>query len=67
MKLASEACLENLESFTTKYEQIAKLEHFICPKVCVCVWGGGGGTHPLVPPTFERAGARAPAALLLRP
>ena len=42
---------------------MAKLEHFIFPKV-----GGGGGSNPLVPPTFESAGAQAPAApLLLRP
>ena len=31
----------------------AKLEHLVCPKV--------GGTNPLVPPTFESAGAQAPA------
>ena len=39
---------------TTKYEQIVKLEHLLCPKV--------GGTNPLVPlPTFESGGgARAP-------
>ena len=35
---------------TTKYEQIVKLEHLLCPKV------GGGGTNPLVPPTFESGG-----------
>ena len=33
---------------------MAKLEHFIFPKV--------GGSNPLVPPTFESAGAQAPAA-----
>ena len=43
--------------------QIVKLEHLPCPKV------GGGGTNPLVPPTFESGEARAPppAPLLLRP
>ena len=42
---------------------MAKLEHLICPKV-------GGGLKPTCapPPTFESAGAQAPAApLLLRP
>ena len=40
---------------TTKYVQIVKLEHLLCPKV------GGGGTNPLVPPpTFESGEARAP-------
>ena len=47
LKLASEASQENFEKIvflTTKYEQIVKLEHLLCPKV------GGGGTNPLVPP-----------------
>ena len=39
---------------TTKYEQIAKLEHLICPKE--------GDTNPLVPLSFESVGARAHAA-----
>ena len=43
-----------LHFLTTKYEKIAKLEHLVCPKV--------GGSNPLVPPTFESAGAQAPAA-----
>ena len=55
--LASEASQENFEKIvflTTKYEQIVKLEHLLCQKV------GGGGTNPLVPPTFESGEARAP-------
>ena len=40
---------------TTKYEQIVKLEHLLCPKV------GGAQTH-LCPPTFESGEARAPPA-----
>ena len=46
----------------TKYEQIVKLEHLLCPKV-----GGGGGGHKLTcapPPTFESGEARAPPLLL---
>ena len=57
LKLASEASQENFEKIvflTTKYEQIVKLEHLLCPKV----GGGGGGSNPLAPP---------PAPLLLRP
>ena len=58
LMLASEASQENFEKknvfLTTKYEQIVKLEHLLCPKV------GGGGTNPLVPPTFESGEARAP-------
>ena len=47
---------------TTKYVQIVKLEHLLCPKV-----GGGVQTH-LCPPTFESGEARAPCPpLLLRP
>ena len=62
MKLASEASQENFSFLTLKNEEMAKLEHLICPKV------GGGGTNPLVPLTFESAGAQAPAApILLRP
>ena len=41
---------ENFEKnvfLTTKYEQIVKLEHLLCPKV------GGGGTNPLVPPPLS--------------
>ena len=35
---------------------MAKLEHLICPKV-----EGGGGTNPLVSPTFDSGvGAQAP-------
>ena len=58
LKLASEASQENFEKknvfLTTKYEQIVKLEHLLCPKV------GGGGTNPLVPPTFESGGGLVP-------
>ena len=67
LKLASEASQENFEKIvflTTKYVQIVKSEHLLCPKV-----GGGGGaqTH-LSPPTFESGEARAPLPpLLLRP
>ena len=58
VKLASEASQENFAFLTLKNEEMAKLEHLICSKV-----GGGGGaqTH-LSPPTFESAGAQAPAA-----
>ena len=43
VKLASEASQENFVFLTTKYEKKkAKLEHMVCPKVCVCVCGGGG-------------------------
>ena len=55
LKLASKASKENFEKIvflTTKYEQIVKLEHLLCPKV--------GGTNPLVPPTFESGEARVP-------
>ena len=58
VKLASGANEENFAFLTTKYDQLAKLEHLICPKV----WGaqthlcspllkvdGGGGHKP--PPT----------------
>ena len=57
--MASEASQENFEKIvflTTKYVQIVKLEHLLCPKV-------GGGTNPLVPPTFESGEARAPPPL----
>ena len=52
LKLASEASQENFEKIvflTTKYEQIVKLEHLLCPKV----GGGGAQTHLCPPPTFE--------------
>ena len=45
--MASGASEENFAFLTTKYDQMAKLEHLICPKV----WGGG--RNPLVLPTFE--------------
>ena len=67
LKLASEASQENLEKIvflTTKYEQIVKLEHLLCPKV------GGGGTNTLVPPIphfWKWGGTCPPAPLLLRP
>ena len=72
LKLASEASQGNFGEknvfFTTKYEQIVKLEHLLCPKVG---GGGGGGTNPLVPPTFESEGGGlvppCPPPLLLRP
>ena len=59
LKLASEASQEDFEKIvflTTKYEQIVKLEHLLCPKV------GGGGHKPTCapPPTFESGEARAP-------
>ena len=49
LKLASEASQENFEKnvfLTTKYEQIVKLEHLLCPKV------GGAQTH-LCPPLLK--------------
>ena len=49
--MASEASQENFGKIgllTTKYEQIMKLEHLLCPKV-----GGGGGHKPTcAPPHF---------------
>ena len=45
----------------TKYEQIVKLEHLLCPK-------GGGHKRTCAPPPLLKVGARAhPATLLLRP
>ena len=38
VKLAREASQENFAFLTTKYQQMAKAEYLICPKV-----GGGGG------------------------
>ena len=58
VKLAREASQENFAFLTTKYQQMAKAEHLICPKV----GGGGAQTHFCPPPTFESAGAQAPAA-----
>ena len=52
---------ENFEKnvfLTTKYEQIVKLEHLLCPKV-----GGGAQTHLCPPPPLLKVGgggARAP-------
>ena len=51
VKLAREASQENFAFLTTKYQQMAKAEHLICPKV-----GGGAQTHFCPPPTFESAG-----------
>ena len=42
---------------TTKYEEIAKSKHFVCPKV-----RGGGHKPTFAAPTFESARASAPAA-----
>ena len=57
--MASEASQENFEKnmfLTTKYEQIVKLEHLLCPKV-----GGGAQTHLCPPPpTFESGGLVPP-------
>ena len=55
VKLAREASQENFAFLTTKYQQMAKAEHLICPKV-------GGHKPTFGPPTFESAGAQAPAA-----
>ena len=49
VKLAREASQENFAFLTTKYQQMAKAEHLICPKVCVL--GGGGGHKPLLLPS----------------
>ena len=53
LKLASEASQENFEKMCFQSqnmpEQIAKLEHLLCPKVCVC---GGGGHKPTCAPHF---------------
>ena len=63
--MASEASQENFEKIvflTTKYVQIVKLEHLLCPKV------GGGGHKPTCAPHFWKWGGTCPPApLLLRP
>ena len=46
VKLASEASQENFASLALKNEEMAKLEHLICPKV------GGAQTHLSPPPHF---------------
>ena len=57
--MASEASQENFEKrnafLTTKYEQIVKLEHLLCPKV-----GGGGGHKPTCAPHFWKWGGTCP-------
>ena len=53
-KLASEASKEDSAIFNYKMWEKAKLEHLACPKV------EEAQTH-LRPPTFESAGAQAPA------
>ena len=53
-KLASEASQENFAFLTLKNEEMAKLEHLICPKV------GGGGSNPLVPPLLKVRGHKPP-------
>ena len=64
LKLASEASQENFEKkgfLTTKYEQIVKLKHLLCPKV-------GGHKPTCAPSTFESGGLVPPLPpLLLRP
>ena len=44
VKLAREASQENFAFLTTKYQQMAKAEHLICPKV------GGGHKPTFTPP-----------------
>ena len=55
LKLAGEASQENFENvfLSTKYEQIVKLEHLLCPKV------GGGHKPTCAPPPFESGDVRA--------
>ena len=50
VKLAREASQENFAFLTTKYQQMAKAEHLICPKV-----GGGAQTH-FCPPLLKVRG-----------
>ena len=60
-KLASEASQENFAFLTLKNEEMAKLEHLICPKV--------GGLKPTcAPPLLKVRGHKPPLPpLLLRP
>ena len=51
VKLAREASQENFAFLTTKYQQMAKAEHLICPKV----WGGAQ-THFCPPPLLKVRG-----------
>ena len=50
VKLESEASQEKFAYLTLKNEEMAKLEHLICPKV-----GGGAQTH-LCPPLLKVRG-----------
>ena len=62
LKLASEASQENFEKIvflTTKYEQIVKLEHLLCPKV----GGGGGGAQTHLCPPLLKVGRHVPPPL----
>ena len=56
---------EKIVFLTTKYEQIVKLEHLLCPKV------GGAQTHLCPPPPLLKVGRHVPPPpcppLLLRP
>ena len=55
VKLSSQASQENFEEiafFRTKYEQMTKLEHLICPK--------GGDTNPLVVPSLLKVQGHVP-------
>ena len=51
VKLAREASQENFAFLTTKYQQMAKAEHLICPKV-----EGGGHKPTFAPPLLKVRG-----------
>ena len=61
VKLAREASQENFAFLTTKYQQMAKAEHLICPKV----WGGGGAHKPIFasPPPLLKVRGHKPLLL----
>ena len=63
VKLRREASQENFAFLTTKYQQMAKAEHLICPKVCVCVGGGGAQTHFCPPPPLLKVRGHKPLLL----
>ena len=54
-KLASEASQENFAFLTLKNEEMAKLEHLICPK-----GGGGAQTHLCPHPLLKVRGHKPP-------
>ena len=59
VKLAREASQENFAFLTTKYQQMAKAEHLICPKV----EGGGGHKPTFAPPPLLKVRGHKPLLL----